>query len=91
MNTVKKMKWAFEKSVKNENWSRLHFNVEDYHNKTRDLELGEEIRCAAPANTMFIVDTRMFHRRTPAPVGKLRLSFRAILDRNNIFKGGINC
>jgi len=85
-NTVAKMKWVYKRSVNNLDWSRLHYHVHDYKKIAEDLKLKEEIVCQAPSNTMFIVDTRMFHRRTPATINMLRLSFRAILKRNNLFK-----
>ena len=79
------MKWVHERSVNNLDWSRLHYHISDYKEAAEDLELEEEIVCKAPNNTMFIVDTRMFHRRTPAAINMLRLSFRAILRRNDLF------
>jgi hypothetical protein len=79
------MQWVYSNSINNKDWSRLHNNVSDYREASEALQLKDEIICEGQSNTMFIVDTRMFHRRTPADVGKLRLSFRAILKRNNLF------
>ncbi len=84
-NTVEKMQWVYNNSVNNKNWSRLHNNISDYKKVAESLQLKDETVCEAQNNTMYIVDTRMFHRRTPADIGKLRLSFRAILKRNNLF------
>lgn len=86
INTVEKMRWVYNRSLEDKDWSRLHYNIDDYVSMSNSLNLKKEIRCSASANTMFIVDTRMFHRRTPAKIGKLRLSLRAILKRNNIFR-----
>lgn len=85
VNTVERLRWLKEKSLNQSNWSRLHYNVTDYEESAKKLKLKDEVKCSAQSNTMFIVDTRMFHRRTPTPVGTLRLSFRAILARENLF------
>lgn len=84
-NTVSKMKWVYNRSVNKIDWSRLHYNVDDYAEEAKKLDLGKEVICADNENTMFVVDTRMFHRRTPTNIGSLRTSFRAILKRNNLF------
>ena len=74
-----------EKTI-NDIYRDIENEIEEECFDKEDLKLKEEIVCQAPSNTMFIVDTRMFHRRTPATINMLRLSFRAILKRNNLFK-----
>ena len=82
--TVEKMRWAHDRSVNKKDWSRLHYNVDDYEQPASRLGLLNPVTFAVPCNTLVVVDTRMFHRRTPAATGKLRFAFRAILKRNNI-------
>jgi len=82
--TVEKMQWVHDRSINKKDWSRLHYNVNDYEEPASDVGLSSPITFAVPSNTMVIVDTRAFHRRTPAETGKLRFAFRAILKRNNI-------
>ena len=82
--TVGKMRWAHDRSVNKKDWSRLHYNVDDYEQPAASIGLLNPVTFAVPCNTLVVVDTRMFHRRTPAATGKLRFAFRAILKRNNI-------
>jgi hypothetical protein len=82
--TVGKMRWVHERSVNKKDWSRLHYNVDDYEQPAASIGLLNPVTFAVPCNTLVVVDTRMFHRRTPAATGKLRFAFRAILKRNNI-------
>ena len=88
-NTIKKLQWFKQKSLNKDcwgkTWSRLHYNVEDFEEPAKSLGFAEHIKCIGNANTAFVVDTRMFHRRTPAKKGSLRFSLRAILPREDIF------
>ena len=87
VNTIKKMQWVHNRVINGQDWSRAHYNANDYKDTMKNMGFEEEIVCAAKKNTLFIVDTRMFHRRTPAALSKERICFRAILKRNNIFDG----
>ena len=81
--SVSKMRWFYEESVQqNYEWSRASLDVKNYLKEVRD-KTGfdtEHILTGEP-NTFFIIDTRLLHRRTPAPPGTKRTSLRAILPR----------
>tara|TARA_R110002020_G_scaffold127615_7_gene286233 strand:+ start:3959 stop:4849 length:891 start_codon:yes stop_codon:yes gene_type:complete len=90
-HTIEKLKWHYQTSLlsreekESGTWSRLHLNVTDHQDPAKKLGFGDEVICSAKANTFYIIDTRCFHRRTPAEAGTHRFSFRAILDRKNVF------
>jgi hypothetical protein len=82
-NSVPKMKWFYETSLNvNPEWSRVSLSTTDYLQKAQEKTgCFEEIIFVGKPNTLFIIDTRTLHRRTPATVGTKRFSLRAILPR----------
>ena len=90
-HTIEKLKWYYETSLMSKEeknrgaWSRLHLNVTDHPKAAKKLGFESEVVCSAKANTLYVIDTRCLHRRTPAKIGTERFSFRAILSRENIF------